>query len=291
MNTRTWFMPVALAIACGCTRSTAGSSTVQATADSDATNEVAAAATTDASAIPDATTIPDSQGPADEPGDGAVLADAISDGPDVPADNGGAAAADASVTDAQAAPDSPEVADTGPGAWDVAMDMGTDMATDAGADTQPDAWFPVKGDVGTDSSLTTADTADSTGGPETTGPCKDIRKRGDVKILQDQCWDPPAHYCSGPEFQGYVFGCKADFSVCCAFPTSCWPCGWVLCPYVPPGGNLPDGAPSGCPTDWTGWMTLSMPGCAPHMPSKDQEFCWDGVPDEWKTPAFHMDGG
>lgn len=279
MNTRICLIMAAFALGVGCTRSTAGTSSSQATADVDAANEVAAAATPDTSAPSDASTIADGQVAAEEVGDGAVLIDATTAGPDLPEGDG------TGEGDAVAAGDSPLEASAG----DIAVADSDSDASDAG--TQPDAWFPVKADVGGDTSSGTADAADANADAKTTGPCKDIRKRGDMKILQDWCWDPPAHYCSGPEAQAFFFGCKPDFSVCCAFPTSCSPCGWVLCPYVPPGGSLPANAPVGCPTDWTGWKTLSMLGCAPYMPPDDQEFCWDGVPDEWKTPAFHMDGG
>ncbi len=283
MSPQTWFMLVASALGLACTRSTAGSVSSQATADGDAANEVVAEMVPDASAPDDPGANADGELADDEVGDGPLLTDATTGGPDVPEVDGAGEAGNLDTPDSL-----PEANAGDAAAADSVSDAsvpGTDM------DAEADAWFPVKGDAAGDTSSAGSDATDANAGPETSGPCKDIRKRGDVKILQDRCWDPPAHYCSGPEFQSFVFGCKPDFSVCCAFPTSCWPCGWVLCPYVPPGGSLPGDAPAGCPTDWTGWMTLSMPGCAPYIPPKGQEFCWDGVPDEWKTPAFHMDGG
>ena len=52
------------------------------------------------------------------------------------------------------------------------------------------------------------------------------------------CWDAPKKQCGGM-FGGQLRACSADGSMCCVFPDSCQPCGWVLCDGPIPGQQVP----------------------------------------------------
>ena len=134
--------------------------------------------------------------------------------------------------------------------------------------------------------------ANGTSQPGDAGPsdaCKDWRKRGDNKVPQDRCWEPPRHYCSSPwdESSMYLVCRPPDFAVCCLYPSSCRPCGWVSCVLVPPGVQPPVGKPI-CPPDWENTFgKANPPECGPYMPDKKATFCWDGFPAEWNGIALH----
>lgn len=66
--------------------------------------------------------------------------------------------------------------------------------------------------------------------PDAAG-CKNVRYPNDWRVPEDFCWDPPAHYCSMGASEVVTKACAPDMSVCCMYPNSCIPCGWVTCSY------------------------------------------------------------
>jgi hypothetical protein len=52
---------------------------------------------------------------------------------------------------------------------------------------------------------------------------------GDMKNLDDVCWAPPQHYCSGGAGQAFTWACSPDGAKCCYRPNTCQPCGWKEC--------------------------------------------------------------
>ena len=100
-------------------------------------------------------------------------------------------------------------------------------------------------------------------GVEGDGVCADPRQFNDRKQAQDFCWEPPAHYCAQGGSAAVVRACAPDFSVCCTFATSCFPCGWSDCVGQP--DPRCDTAP------------LDSPACeAPEVrPDLQKVFCFD----------------
>lgn len=201
--------------------------------------------------------------------------------PDITADDG---ATDGSGV-AEIADASPQ--DTGPA--DIAPDVDSgatiDIAPGPDAKAGPDAaaMDAVNGDVGdAGSGLPTADPA----GPD----CKDKRQKGDNKIISDDVWAPPVHYCSSGEGAMQWFGCAPDNSACCLYDIYCTPLGWHECPIYF-GKTDPAPAPTEkCPKayDYDQPPLPKPPAeCLPYEPN-DTVFCWDNAPEEWKTKKFHM---
>lgn len=116
--------------------------------------------------------------------------------------------------------------------------------------------------------------------------CKDIRKRQDYKVMWDDCWDPPFHYCSpgGPAAMTWL-GCKPGTLTCCQFPSSCIPCGWTHCS---PQAKLTADQLQQCTVMSKKWETLTVTPdeCLPYMPN-DDPICWDGIDPVWNDKEQH----
>jgi len=61
--------------------------------------------------------------------------------------------------------------------------------------------------------------------------CSDPHYPGDGQQPDDDCWDPPEHYCSEGASYVEMKACAPNMSVCCHFNDTCVPCGWVGCSY------------------------------------------------------------
>lgn len=123
--------------------------------------------------------------------------------------------------------------------------------------------------------------------------CKDLRHAYDNKIPWDYCWDPPHHYCSwSGDAETFTLACAPGFSHCCAFPTTCRPCGWTECAFTVPGHPPPSWDPPGCPTQTDEYNKVASgeapqpAACAALQPTHDG-ICWDDVPAEWNLEAAH----
>ncbi len=197
--------------------------------------------------------------------------------------------------DAAAAPDIADVLDAiGLDVFDIAVPAAdaladvldgiadTDVALDESAvpdvldKTQVEVWS-----LG-DASLP-ADVSESTTG------CKDLRKKGDNKVMWDDCWDPPLHYCapSGNAAMTWL-GCKPDAVLCCVFPSECIPCGWIHCG---PSAPLSLAQKQQCAAVGKASETAPSPPdeCLPYMPSNTATFCWDGFDPAWSQKENHKD--
>lgn len=116
----------------------------------------------------------------------------------------------------------------------------------------------------------TADGQDS----EHDGGCKDLRHPGDGLDEDDECWDPPLHYCSGGWAGAGAFYCSADGTVCCSFFVGCAPCGWEELACRPRSSTDPS-APE-CPD---AAALAEDPVCRGfhEVIQLETEICWDGV--------------
>lgn len=232
-----------------------------------------------------------------------------------------AASADASPTDALAKNDTPAgaasdaIADVSEDSDSVALppdvpriaDATADSAQDAGELWETDQMDAATADVGAPDLPDTTEVLDiavdvdgvadavdgigtDTAGDATPPVCKDLRTLGDNKVPEDNCWAPPAHYCSGKYFQNFAFVCKPDFTAC--MYGSCRPCGWIGCPWdIMPNSPWPSWANAKCPKDWKEWLPgyngQYAPLAVPYLPDPNATFCWDNAPAEWSTPEFH----
>lgn len=77
-----------------------------------------------------------------------------------------------------------------------------------------------------------ADTARSVdGGGDAGGDagCEQLVWPADGLHEDDECWAPPAHYCSNGWGWGSSAYCAPGGELCCLFWSGCAPCGWVGC--------------------------------------------------------------
>lgn len=93
--------------------------------------------------------------------------------------------------------------------------------------------------------------------------CQSFGTLGDGKFGGDNCWAPPANYCSAGATQAFVRGCQSDGQLCCTFTTGCIPCGWTNCFEHADGAGCDQAAPSENPA-----------ACGPLTPHQ-QPICLD----------------
>jgi hypothetical protein len=105
-------------------------------------------------------------------------------------------------------------------------------------------------------------------GASSDGGCSDLRFPGDFKDPNDECWDPPLHYCSAG-YAGSETACTPDGTLCCGFFSGCAPCGWVPC-----GTPAGDPANPECPL---ASELADRPECLPYKYDLDMPICWDDV--------------
>lgn len=116
--------------------------------------------------------------------------------------------------------------------------------------------------------------------------CKDVRQKHDNKVFWDNCWEPPHHYCSdGSDAAVIWIGCKPGTLVCCQFPSSCIPCGWLHCS---PTSGMSSEQQQKCVETAKLWETVAdfPEECKPYMPNYNP-ICWDGVDPSWGDKAAH----
>ena len=71
--------------------------------------------------------------------------------------------------------------------------------------------------------------------------CQNFGLPGDETHPEDECWNPPANFCSAGANQAVTVACTTDLSLCCVFPNSCVPCGWsTACEFCSVEGGSED---------------------------------------------------
>jgi hypothetical protein len=108
----------------------------------------------------------------------------------------------------------------------------------------------------------------SAGGDEAADECKDPRQFGDGKNGDDKCWSPPDHYCAQGADNALTTACDADGQICCDYPTTCIPCGFVNC-----DGCLEGNAAERCPEACAAAHSSDLKAC--RMPDKELVICQD----------------